>query len=157
MAALIERFSADYVIADKACDAADLLDLVVKRGVESVIPSTPHRNERREPDRQLYRECHLVKCFINKINHNRRMFSRSKTWLAAVLAFHNSPLFSIGYDEMSIQPSVVGKKTTPIHARARPPVAPAYSNILQDVRPLEALEGSFCFMGCCFTLSSVLQ
>jgi transposase len=85
--ALIEGFSADYVIADKAYDAADFLDLVVKSGAESVIPSTPRRNEQREHDRHLYKERHLVECFINKIKHYRRVFSRFDKLASRYLGF----------------------------------------------------------------------
>lgn len=86
-AALIEGFDADYVIADKAYDAADFLDLVVKSGAESVIPSTPRRNEQREHDRHLYKERHLVECFINKIKHFRRVFSRFEKLASRYLGF----------------------------------------------------------------------
>lgn len=85
--ALIEGLSADYVIADKAYDAADFLDLVFKSGAESVIPSTPRRNEQREHDRHLYKERHLVECFINKIKHYRRVFSRFEKLASRYLGF----------------------------------------------------------------------
>ena len=44
-----------------------------------MIPVIPPRSNRKEPadyDRHLYRERHLVECFINKIKHYRRIFSR---------------------------------------------------------------------------------
>lgn len=86
-ASLIEGFSADYIIADRAYDAADFLDLVVKSGAESVIPSSAHRNEQREHDRHLYKERHLAECFINKIKHYRRVFSRFEKLASRYLGF----------------------------------------------------------------------
>ena len=43
------------------------------------VPVIPPRANRREPhtyDPHLYKERHLVECFINKIKHYRRVFSR---------------------------------------------------------------------------------
>ena len=44
-----------------------------------MMPVIPPRSNRKEPadyDRHLYRERHLVECFINKMKHYRRIFSR---------------------------------------------------------------------------------
>jgi len=41
-----------------------------------VIPPRANRTEARDYDKHLYRERHLVECFINKIKHYRRIFSR---------------------------------------------------------------------------------
>ena len=41
-----------------------------------VIPPRSNRTEPHEYDAHLYRERQLVECFINKIKHVRRMFSR---------------------------------------------------------------------------------
>ena len=44
-----------------------------------MMPVIPPRSNRKEPadyDRHRYRERHLVECFINKIKHYRRIFSR---------------------------------------------------------------------------------
>ena len=45
-------------------------------GAVSVIPPRANRRESRPYDVQLYKEKHLVECFINKIKHYRRIFSR---------------------------------------------------------------------------------
>ncbi len=44
--------------------------------MEVVIPPHPRAKEEREYDKWWYRERHLVECFINKIKHFRRAFSR---------------------------------------------------------------------------------
>ena len=41
-----------------------------------VIPPRANRTSHREYDRHLYRERHLIECFINKLRHYRRLFSR---------------------------------------------------------------------------------
>jgi len=41
-----------------------------------VIPPKRNRTEVREYDRHLYHERHLIECFIGKIKHYRRVFSR---------------------------------------------------------------------------------
>jgi transposase len=41
-----------------------------------VIPPKKNRLAQREYDRHLYRERHLIECFIGKIKHYRRVFSR---------------------------------------------------------------------------------
>jgi transposase len=40
------------------------------------VPSSVNRRRKRETDWYLYRERHLVECFINKLKHFRRVFSR---------------------------------------------------------------------------------
>ncbi len=73
---LIEDFEPDAVIADKGYDTDELIETIEERGIEAVIPPRSNRREQREYDRHLYRERHLIECFINKIKHYRRVFSR---------------------------------------------------------------------------------
>jgi len=75
-AGLIAGFEPDAVIADKGYDTDELIEAVKARGIEAVIPPRGNRKEQREYDRYLYRERHLIECFINKIKHYRRVFSR---------------------------------------------------------------------------------
>jgi transposase len=75
-AALIKGFECEALIADKGYDDAKLIDAVTAAGIEAVIPPRSNRVEQREYDRHLYRERHLIECFINKIKHYRRVFSR---------------------------------------------------------------------------------
>ena len=74
--ALIEGYSTQALIADKGYDSKELVDEVKARNVEAVIPPRSNRKEQREYDKHLYKERHLVECFINKIKHYRRLFSR---------------------------------------------------------------------------------
>lgn len=45
-------------------------------GTVSVIPARTNRRKSRTYDAHLYKERHLVECFIHKIKHYRRIFSR---------------------------------------------------------------------------------
>jgi transposase len=87
-AALIKDFEVDYVIADKGYDSDDFVIQIVAQQAEAVIPPRSNRLAPRQYDQHLYRERHLVECFINKIKHFRRVFPRfekhSKNYLAFV-------------------------------------------------------------------------
>ena len=74
--ALIEGYSTRALIADKGYDSSDLIEAVKALGIQAVIPPRSNRIEQREYDKHLYKERHLVECFINKIKHYRRVFSR---------------------------------------------------------------------------------
>jgi transposase len=52
-----------------------------------VIPSRSCRKQPREYDQHRYRERHLVECFINKIKHFRRIFSRFEKLDRSYLGF----------------------------------------------------------------------
>jgi len=75
-ARLIEGYEPQVLIADKGYDSDPLIATVTARGIEVVIPPKKNRLVQREYDRHLYRERHLVECFINKIKQYRRVFSR---------------------------------------------------------------------------------
>ena len=82
---LIADYSCEYVIADKAYYSDDFHQIVVAGGAVPVIPPRSRRKILREYDKHLYKERQLVDCFINKIKHYRRIFSRldklSKSYL----------------------------------------------------------------------------
>jgi len=73
---LIEDFEPQALIADKGYDSDALIEAVTNKGIEAVIPPRQNRLVQREYDRHLYRERHLIECFIGKIKHYRRVFSR---------------------------------------------------------------------------------
>ena len=85
--ALLEGFDFERLIADRGYAAADFIDYLLERGIEAVIP--PHQRTKvlREYDEWLYRERHLVECFINKIKHFRRIFSRFEKLDRSYLGF----------------------------------------------------------------------
>lgn len=76
---LVDGFAFDRLIADRGYAAQDFYDWLVEQEMEPVIP--PHQRAKGDKaqrlyDRWLYRERHLIECFINKIKHFRRVFSR---------------------------------------------------------------------------------
>ena len=84
---LVEGFAFQRVIADRGYASQEFVDSLLERGIEVVIPPHPCAKEQREYDRWLYRERHLVECFINKIKHFRRVFSRFEKLDTSYLGF----------------------------------------------------------------------
>lgn len=88
--ALVDGFAFDRIIADRGYAAQDFYEWIVQREMEPVIP--PHQRAtgdkaNRPYDRWWYRERHLVECFINKIKHYRRVFSRFDKLAGRFLGF----------------------------------------------------------------------
>lgn len=76
------------LIADKGYDADDFINLIIEEyEAEVVIPPRAKRKEPRAYDKHFYKERHLVECFINKIKHYRRIFSRFEKLASRYLSF----------------------------------------------------------------------
>ena len=73
---LIDRERSEYVIADRGYDSDRFRESIADNGAVAVIPSRSNRKEPRAYDKHLYKERHLVECFIGKIKHYRHIFSR---------------------------------------------------------------------------------
>jgi transposase len=84
---LITGFEFEHVIADKSYDTAVFLHLIEATKAIPVIPPRSNRKQQRDYDRHLYRERHLVECFIDKIKHYRRIFSRFEKLASRYLGF----------------------------------------------------------------------
>ena len=85
--ALIADYSCDHVIADMSYDSDDFLQEIIDSGAVPVIPPRSNRKEPRSYDKYLYRERHLVECFIGKIKNYRRIFSRFEKLDTSYLGF----------------------------------------------------------------------
>ena len=85
--ALIAGYTCTLVLADKGYDADTFLQVIREAGAVPVIPPRSHRNNLREYDTHLYRERHLVECFINKVKHYRHIFSRFDKLASRYLGF----------------------------------------------------------------------
>jgi transposase len=85
--ALLEGLDFEQLIADRGYSAEDFIEYLLQRGIKAVIP--PHQRAKilREYDEWLYRERHLVECFMNKIKHFRRIFSRFEKLDRSYLGF----------------------------------------------------------------------
>ena len=73
---LISGYKGEYVIADKGYDSHGFIQHISESDMVAVIPPRSNRKQPRPYDDYLYRERHLVECFIGKIKHYRRIFSR---------------------------------------------------------------------------------
>jgi transposase len=64
------------VLADKGYDSDAFVLKLKEIGAEVVIPSRMNRKTQRIIDKHLYKERHLIECYISKLKHFRRVFSR---------------------------------------------------------------------------------
>jgi transposase len=85
--ALLADCLGDHVIADRGYDSDDFLHFILDQDAIPVIPSRKNRRQRRDHDLHLYKERHLVECFINKIKQYRRVFSRFEKLASRYLGF----------------------------------------------------------------------
>ena len=84
---LLEGFDFDRLIADRGYSAEHFINYLLDRGIEAVIPPHQRATILREYDTWVYHERHLVECFINKIKHFRRIFSRFEKLDRSFLGF----------------------------------------------------------------------
>ncbi len=82
-------FEFTRLIADRGYDADDFLHLLAEKGIEAVIPPRKNRKTVREYDPHIYKDRHWVECFMNKIKHYRRLFSRFEKLAKRFLGFLN--------------------------------------------------------------------
>lgn len=87
--ALIVGYNSEHVIGDKGYDSDDFITVIETNGATAVIPPRRNRGAQRKYDRHLYKERHLVECFINKIKWYRRIFSRFEKLADRYLGFLN--------------------------------------------------------------------
>ena len=83
---LIAGRPGEYLLADTAYDADHFRARLDAAGMAAVIPSNPSRAQAIPLDAELYKERHLVECFINKIKHFRRIATRYEKTAIAYLA-----------------------------------------------------------------------
>jgi len=78
----------DYLLADKAYDTNEILQLAKMNGIEAVIPPKKNRKEQRYFDREIYRLRHLIENAFLKLKKWRGIATRyaknSASFLAAV-------------------------------------------------------------------------
>ena len=78
---MIAGYAGEHVLADKGYDAQEFRQHILELGMMPVIPPRSNRKAPADYDRHLYRERHLVECFINKIKHYRRIFVPRQAFL----------------------------------------------------------------------------
>lgn len=77
----------DFILADRAYAAQHFLDEIIERGTQPVIPPRKNAKAPHDYDNWRYRERHLVECFIGKLKHFRRVFSRYDKLACRYLGF----------------------------------------------------------------------
>lgn len=97
--ALLPTLSAGALLADRAYDARErVIEPMQARGVQIVIPSHPRRKVKRDYDRALYKDRHLIENFFAKLKQYRAIATRyDKTarnflgaiyWIASVISLN---------------------------------------------------------------------
>ena len=74
------------MLADRAYDTDRIRAFLAFRA-EAVIPAKTTRKQPVPHDKDLYKERHLVECFINRIKHFRRVATRYDKTSASFSAF----------------------------------------------------------------------
>ena len=84
---MIADLDFDYVLADRGYAAHHFRSQILASGAEPVIPPKRNAKEPQDYDTWRYRERHLIECFIGKIKHYRRIFSRFDKLASRYLGF----------------------------------------------------------------------
>ena len=84
---LIIGLPAENVLGDKAFDTDRFRAFLAIRGTAAVIPPKANRSHEIPYDRHVYKERHLVECFINKIKHFRRIATHYDKTIASYASF----------------------------------------------------------------------
>ena len=66
----------DAFLGDRSYGAQAFVDELIAKGIEVVVPPKANAKTPRDYDAWRYRERALIECFIGKIKHFRRVFSR---------------------------------------------------------------------------------
>ena len=84
---LLDRRSAQAVIADKAYDTDAILAALAAAGILAVIPPRATRRQQRTTDWHLYRQRHKIENLFGFMKHYRRVFARFDKLAHRYLAF----------------------------------------------------------------------
>ena len=71
---LIAGYAGEHVLADQGYDAQEFRQHILELGMMPVIPPRANRKEPADYDRHLYRERHLVECFIKRTHMTSRTY-----------------------------------------------------------------------------------
>ena len=83
---LIERLSAENLLADKGYDSNEIIDVATEQGMTVVIPPKKNRREQRAYDKALYKYRHLVENAFMHLKRWRGIATRYAKNTASFLA-----------------------------------------------------------------------
>ena len=75
------------IIADKGYDCDAFVETILSQQCTPNIPPKSNRKKPRTYDKDLYKYRHIIECFIGKIKHFRRVFSRFDKSAQSYLSF----------------------------------------------------------------------
>lgn len=84
---LLNRQKADYVLADKGYDAEYVIEAILAKGAQPVIPPKSNRKTLREYDACLYKERNKIERMYGKLKHFRRVATRYDKLASSYLSF----------------------------------------------------------------------
>ena len=83
---LIDGIEAEWLLADKAYDTNEIIDVATERGMNPVIPPKCNRRAKRRYDRALYKLRHLVENAFRNLKEWRGVATRYAKRTASYLA-----------------------------------------------------------------------
>lgn len=86
-AELIEGFTPNHVIADRAYDAEHFHDTILEAGATPIIPPRHNRRNPHKCDWTLYKERNAIERLFNKLKHFRRIATRYDKLLCNFMGF----------------------------------------------------------------------
>ena len=86
---LVKDLENTMLVADKGYDSNALVQQLEEQKSIAVIPSRKNRKQQRDYDKHVYKERHLIECFLGRIKHFRRIFSRFDKTATASMSFYN--------------------------------------------------------------------
>jgi len=73
---LVEGLKDTKILGDRAYDSKNFVDFIENKRCEAIIPSRSNAKEKRDIDKHIYKERHLVENFFSKIKYFRRIATR---------------------------------------------------------------------------------
>ena len=86
---LIEDINNSQVLADKGYDSDDFVEIIENQACSAIIPPRKNRKIKRNYDKNIYKDRHLIECFFGKIKHFRRIFSRFDKAIFSFMGYLN--------------------------------------------------------------------
>jgi transposase len=81
---MITGYCSDYFLTDRENDADRLIHLAKSQGSKIVIPPKSNRIDQREYDRHIYKERHLVECFLINSKYSTIFQHVMENWLKSI-------------------------------------------------------------------------